>query len=215
MKQDPTVVIGAGPYGLAVAVHLLARGIPTRVFGKPMEFWERMPPGMHLKSIWDASSIADPEGRHSLDHFAAATRTQPCEPVPLPYFVAYGHWFQRKLVRDVDPTYVRTLARDGAGFRVELDDGRSLSAGRAIVAVGIQSFAYLPEFARDLPPELASHSQDHRDFARFRGQRVAVLGRGQSAVQTAAFLHEAGAAEVELLARGLVIWIDRKQARKS
>ncbi len=44
--QHPTVVIGSGPYGLSVAAHMRAAGIPTLTFGRPMEYWERMPRGM-------------------------------------------------------------------------------------------------------------------------------------------------------------------------
>ena len=44
-------VIGAGPYGLAVAAHLKAAAIATRVFGQPMSFWrDNMPRGMRLQS---------------------------------------------------------------------------------------------------------------------------------------------------------------------
>jgi len=54
-------VIGAGPYGLATAAHLDARGVTTQVFGRPMSSWlERMPRGMFLKSEGFASSIGDP-----------------------------------------------------------------------------------------------------------------------------------------------------------
>ena len=63
MKQDQAaVVIGAGPYGLSVTAHLQAKGIPTQVFGKPMEFWRKMPPAMYLKSSWSALGISDPAG---------------------------------------------------------------------------------------------------------------------------------------------------------
>ena len=44
-------VIGAGPYGLAVASHLRAIGAEVRIFGKPMDFWaSQMPKGMLLRS---------------------------------------------------------------------------------------------------------------------------------------------------------------------
>jgi thioredoxin reductase len=212
-SDDAIVIIGAGPYGLSVAAHLRARRLPVRVFGKTMEFWEKMPDGMHLKSIWSASSLSDPARNYTLDRYAAAGGIPKREPIPLPDFVTYGHWFQRHAVPEVDSTYVRNLARDGARFRLELEDGRSVSAPKVIVAAGIDAFATIPPFARGLPPELASHTRDHKDFARYRGQAVAVLGRGQSAVQTAAFLHEAGAAVVEILARGPVIWVNRKLYR--
>ena len=214
MKQYPVAVIGAGPYGLAVAAHLLDRGIPTVVFGKTMAFWERMPNGMFLKSVWSASSIADPHGHYSVDRYVATTGYQYQEPVPLPDFVQYGLWVQRNAVPEIDPTFVRSLVPDGASFRLELEDGRTVSAGAVVVATGIQSFAHLPAFAHDLPPTLASHTQDHKDFSRFAGKRVAVLGRGQSAVQTAAFLHEEGA-DVEVISRGPIIWIRRLLYEKS
>ena len=209
MRQYPVAVIGAGPYGLAVAAHLLDRGIPTIVFGKTMAFWERMPTGMFLKSVWSASSIADPHGQYSLDRYVATTGYRYQEPIPLSDFVEYGRWVQRNTAPEIDPTFVRSLSRDGKLFRLELEDGRSITTGSVVVATGIQSYAFLPDFARDLPPTLATHTQDHTEFSRFAGKQVAVLGRGQSAVQTAAFLHEAGA-DVEVIARGPIIWIQRK-----
>ncbi len=212
MRTEPVVVVGAGPYGLAIAAHLHSQGIPVRVFGKPMAFWDNMPPGMHLKSVWSASSIADPEQRYTLSRYTESLGATQTEPVPLPYFADYGRWFQRQAVPDVEHSLVTGLERDGAGFRVELDDGRDVLAQRVIVATGIESFAHMPAFAEGLPKELVSHSQAHKDFTPFKGKTVAVLGRGQSAVQTAAFLHEAGA-DAEVIARGPIIWINRKLYR--
>jgi cation diffusion facilitator CzcD-associated flavoprotein CzcO len=165
---------------------------------------------MHLKSVWTASTLYDPTGAYSLDRYTSELGVPQREPIPLPYFVAYGRWFQEHAVSAVDPTYVRTLARDGQRFHLELADGRALTASQVVVATGIEAFAQVPHFARHLPPTLVTHSQHHKDFARFQGRRVAVLGRGQSAAQVAAFLHEAGAAEVEVIARGPITWINRK-----
>lgn len=214
VKQYPVAVIGAGPYGISVAAHLRNRGIPAIVFGKSMAFWDRMPNGMFLKSVWSASSIADPNGLYTLDRYVASTGFQHQEPVPLPDFVEYGRWVQRNTIPDVDPAFVQSLSRDGDNFRLELDDGRSVTASSVVVATGIQSFAHLPVFAHDLPPALASHTQDHTEFSGFAGKRVAVLGRGQSAVQTAAFLNEAGASHVEVIAHGPIIWNQRKLYEK-
>lgn len=41
VKQDTTVIIGAGPYGLSTAAHLNAQKMPILIFGKPMEFWRK------------------------------------------------------------------------------------------------------------------------------------------------------------------------------
>lgn len=213
MKNDvPAIVIGAGPYGLSVAAHLKARNVPTLIFGKSMEFWENMPPRMNLKSSWSALTISDPAGNYSLNRYSKIMAIPHEEPVRLQTFLNYGRWFQQHVVPEVDPTYVQFLSRDGENFHLDLADGRSFKASKVIIAAGISSFAVIPDFARHLPPELVSHSQDHKDCSQFKDKHVVVVGSGQSALESAALLHEAGAA-VELIARGPVIWIDRRLNR--
>ncbi len=206
MKHDDiTVIIGAGPYGLSVAAHLKARGVQTLVFGKPMEFWQNMPTGLCLKSIWSASSLSDPAAAYSLNRYIAATNLTPQKPIPLPFFLNYARWFQQHVVPDVEPTYVQSLARDGKCFHLDLADGRTVKASRVVVAVGISKFANIPDFARDLPATLASHTQHQTDLTKFNGCNIVVVGSGQSALEYAALLYEAGA-NVELIARGPVLW---------
>jgi thioredoxin reductase len=206
MNARPIVVIGAGPYGLSVAAHLKAARVPTLVFGRPMEFWKGMPRGMKLRSAWSATSLSAPGGAYNLDNYVDAIGAQRQLPVPLPFFIDYGLWFQRHAVPDLDPTYVQVLTDDDGGFRVELADGRTVLASRVIIAVGIDRFAHVPAFAGDLPASIASHSHVHNDFGRFSGVTVAVVGGGQSAIESAALLNEAGA-RVELIARGDIRWL--------
>ena len=201
-----TVVIGAGPYGLSVAAHLKNAGVPTLAFGKPMEFWQGMPPGMFLRSAWSASSLSAPGHAYDLDSYVKLTGRTQQPPLPLPFFIDYGLWFQRNAVPEVDPTYVQSVTTAEQGFQVELADGRSLHAGRVVVAAGIREFAHMPEFAAGLSDAVASHTGAHQDFSRFNGLRVAVVGGGQSARETAALLSEAGA-EVELIIRGTMRWL--------
>jgi cation diffusion facilitator CzcD-associated flavoprotein CzcO len=78
-----------------------------------------------------------------------------------------------------------------------------------IVAAGIMPFAWTPPAFRNLTPELASHSSVHRDLDCFRGRRVIVIGGGQSALESAALLHELGA-EVEVLVRAARIYFLRR-----
>jgi FAD-dependent urate hydroxylase len=206
MHPQPTVVIGAGPYGLSVAAHLRGAGIPTAIFGKPMDFWLRMPAGMYLRSAWSASNLSAPDQGCSLDKFLSATGRPRQQPIPLRLFNDYGLWFQRQAVPHVDHAMVRSLSKPNGKFHLELEDGRRLDAERVIVAVGIDRFARVPAFARGLPSSLASHTREHHDFGSFKGKRVAVVGGGQSAIECAALLHESGA-QVELIVRRAIRWL--------
>jgi thioredoxin reductase len=206
-------VLGAGPYGLSVAAHLLAAGVPTVVLGRPMEFWQAMPRGMYLRSAWSASNLGAPRGRYRMDHYVRSTGVPVPRPIPLQDFIDYGLWFQRQAVPEVYETYVRTVDAAGAAFELQLENGRTLHTQQVVVATGIRHFASVPDFARGLPRELATHSQDHADFDAFSGRTVAIAGGGQSALECAALLHEAGAS-IELLVRREVRWLRFVDSRR-
>ena len=99
-------IIGAGPYGLSLAAHLRAAGVDHRVFGEPMRLWRsHMPAGMFLKSQAFASNISTPEARHTLEAFCKEHGYPYVSygvPIHLKTFVAYGDWFQRTQVPELD-----------------------------------------------------------------------------------------------------------------
>jgi len=203
------VIVGAGPYGLATAAFLRRRGIAPHVFGDPMSFWEAMPAGMLLRSPYVACSIGDPDGALSLDVYARANGGSRQEPVPLETFHAYGRWFQGQVAPDVDRRHVDRIERVGDGFRVSAGDD-VLTTRTIVVAAGIAQFAHRPQVVDGLPPQLASHTADHRDLTRFAGRHVLVVGGGQSALESGALLHEAGA-KVEIAVREPVVhWLTRR-----
>jgi cation diffusion facilitator CzcD-associated flavoprotein CzcO len=200
-------VVGAGPYGLSVAAHLKHAGIATRVFGQPMAFWRHnMPKGMLLRSPWRATHISNPDGTLSLDAYAAQQGIADDKPLPLEQFAAYGTWFQKRAVPDVDRRAVRLIDAASDSFRLTLADGEVLNAGRVVVATGLLNQEYRPPAFRDLPAALVTHGSAHADFTAFCGNRVAVIGRGQSACESAALLAEAGA-DVEIISRGEIHWL--------
>jgi hypothetical protein len=204
-------VIGAGPYGLSVAAHLRRAGISVHVFGDPMSFWrQHMPKGMLLRSPWRASHISDPAGALSLDAYAADP-VEPTARLPLERFVAYGLWFQQHAIPDADRRMVRRVAQSGDGFQLELADGDVFTADRVVVATGLAHQDYRPPAFHGLPANFVSHSCEHTDFTVLRGKQVAVIGRGQSACESAALLAEAGA-EVDLLSRGEIHWLGGSNA---
>jgi hypothetical protein len=201
-------ILGAGPYGLSAAAHLRAVGVETRVFGEPMAFWERqMPSGMFLRSNWDASHIADPQSNLTLNQYRSASSNHLSAPIPLERFVDYGRWFQRQVAPDVDQRKITRIDLDADGFKLSTSDGESFTSRKVVVAAGISTFPIRPAEFEGVPSSLASHSTEHSGLQKFKGQSVIVIGGGQSALESAALLHEAGA-RVELIARQNVLhWV--------
>jgi hypothetical protein len=201
------LVIGAGPYGLSVAAHLKASGVETRAFGEPMSFWRRhMPRGMKLRSPRGATDLCDPAGALSLDAFAGRQGGGRAWPLPLEHFLDYADWFQRRAVPDLDPRAIARLEGAPGGFRAITADGEAVFARRVVVAAGLGGQQRRPAAFAGAPAELVTHSCDHDGFERLRGRRVGVVGRGQSACESAALLREAGA-EPTILCRGPIRWL--------
>lgn len=206
------IVIGAGPYGLAAAAHLRAAGAETRVFGGPMEFWaEHMPAGMRLRSGWNASHISDPRAALTLDAFERDHGSSLSRPVPLRDFISYGRWFQQRVVPDVDVRYVERVEPSPGGFRVVVQDGEPVETRRVVVATGLARFTWRPPEFDGLPPTLCTHSSDHADLSRIARGHVVVIGAGQSALESAVLLLQAGA-DVEVIMRAeSVRWLGHSQ----
>ncbi len=213
------MVIGAGPYGLAAAAHLTNRGIEHRTFGNPMGGWrDHMPIGMFLKSTARDSSVGSPNEKTGIGNWCETAGVEPYDkdggevPIPVADFIEYGRWFQEREVPELEHEEVVSIVRSSSGFEIELASGERFPSATVIVAVGTAPFAYVPPELRSPGPgadrtsERISHSSDHPDLSGFSGRSVAVIGRGQSALETAVLLHEAGAA-VHLLVRSPeVLW---------
>jgi cation diffusion facilitator CzcD-associated flavoprotein CzcO len=199
-----TAIIGAGPYGLSIAAHFRASGIPFRIFGRPMDSWvNHMPKGMMLKSDGFASNIYDPENAFTLGKFCAQRGIEYSDagvPVKLDTFSAYGLAFRQKMLPELEEKLVVGLERAPQGFLLRLDSGETLTARRVVLAIGITHFEYTPESLAHLPSEFLSHSFRHTNPSKFNGRSVVVIGGGSSAIDIAAELHQAGA-DVQLIAR--------------
>ena len=209
MTTCDVIILGAGPYGLTAAHHLRQiQGLELRLFGEPMSFWEHnMPRGMFLRSAWTATQLADPQRALTLENYQMECGNHFHTPVPLDRFIQYGKWYQRKANPYLDRREVTRIESDPKGFRTTLSDGEQITSKRAVIAAGIGSFAWLPPEFAGFPSSLVSHTSKHSDFSMFRGKQVLAIGGGQSALESAALLHENGAA-VEVIVRSRIInWL--------
>ncbi len=149
MSVGNTVIIGAGPYGLSIAAHLKAAGIPYHLYGKPLESWrEFMPVGMVLKSERFASNLWDPNGQFTLERYSAEHKIpyQPAgHPLSLADFLSYAEWFRQRAVGESCDVRVTSLRRTRTGFVLDFAGAPSIETRRVILATGHMAFQVIPE----------------------------------------------------------------------
>ncbi|MER7545517.1 FAD-dependent oxidoreductase [Spirillospora sp. NPDC127506] len=217
-SASDVVIAGAGPYGLSTAAHLQNVGLDVRTIGEPMRFWETgMPEGMFLKSEPFASSLGSPQPGMRFTDLHPGWRIG--QPIPLDTFVGYGRWFAAEAVPqrpdDRDAQVVNIERGRPAGYAVTLSTGETIAARTVVVAVGAGPFAHIPDELAGMPSWLVSHSSAHRDLALFAGKEVGVIGAGQSALETAVLLADAGARPHVIARRPEIDWNTVPAERRS
>ena len=205
MAMSDVLVIGAGPFGLSISAHLRHRGVEHTIVGRPMDTWRtHMPLGLFLKSEPYGSAmsaaaqgydVATYSRLHGFDDYVDRVG-----PLSLERFLGYADWFTDQLVPDVRDLTVTNVTPADGGFKVEFAEEGAMFARQVIVATGLLPYVYIPGELSGLPADLMTHSSVHARLDQFSGRRVAVIGAGQSALQTGALLQEAGA-EVQVIAR--------------
>ena len=211
MAMSDVLVIGAGPFGLSISAHLRHRGVEHTIVGRPMDTWRtHMPLGLFLKSEPYGSAIASATRGYDIATYSRLhgfdDYVDRVGPLPLDRFLGYADWFTGQLVPGIRDVTVTSVTPDGSGFKVEFAEDTPVFARQVIIATGLLPYAHIPSELSALPSDLMTHSSAHHRLDQFRGRRVAVIGSGQSALQTAALLHEAGADAQVIARRQQLIW---------
>jgi len=195
------LIIGAGPFGLAVAAQAAHDGIEHLIVGKPMEFWRRnMPKGMLLRSACDWH--LDPLNVHTIESFLRTQGKVPreVEPLSLDFYLSYADWFQQQKNIQPSPVYLEQVDRsDNDHFVATTRDGDAINARRVVLAPGFKHFAHVPqELIARIPESRYQHTSEFVDFSKAGNKRFLIIGGRQSAYEWAALLVEAGAAAVHV-----------------
>lgn len=166
---------------------------------------------MLLRSPYQGSNIGDPNDHLTLQAYERESGQHVPVPIPVEDFIAYGEWVRQKIAVQFEPRDVTLLERKNGGFRLAVN-GDECQARRVVVAAGIGAFPRRSEQFESLGRDVASHTLDHHDLSCFGGRRVSVVGGGQSALESAALLHEAGA-HVDVLVRAPVVrWLAPRES---
>jgi thioredoxin reductase len=173
---------------------------------------------MLLRSEAFASSLHAPRAGYTVEDYYRLKKL-PYRPmglaVPLETFVEYAEWFQANLVGAIQPVDVLGLRRVDGLFQLSLSDGRTLSARKVVIALGLKGFAQTPRELRALPEQYATHSERYGDLTWARGKDIAIVGGGQSALGLSALLHELGARPHVLMREDDIVWHGQPEKSRS
>jgi thioredoxin reductase len=203
-KDLDYVIIGAGPAGLQAAYFLKKAGLAFKILEGGSEvgaFFRKFPRHRKMISInkvhtgvdeeevklrWDWNSLLSDDLSPLMRDFT--DRYFPDADV----FVEYLKAYQTRHALDVElNTRVSKIKKTTAGkFAIASDDGRSWTAERLIIATGVAE-SNKPSFTGvELCDEYSKVSIDPKDFV---NKRVLILGKGNSAFETADNLIETAA----------------------
>ena len=202
ITETDLLIIGAGPFGLAVAALAAHDRVEHVVVGRPMEFWRRnMPKGMFLRSACDWH--LDPQNVDTIEVYLREQwkTTSDVEPLSLEFYLGYVKWFQEK--KNIQPreVYIERLDRstENEHFVATTTEGGRINAKRVVLAPGFKHFAHVPvELRAKLPAGSFKHTCGFVDFSDARTKRYLIIGGRQSAFEWAALLLEAGAAAIHI-----------------
>ncbi|MEK7728112.1 MAG: NAD(P)-binding domain-containing protein [candidate division KSB1 bacterium] len=194
----PLLIIGAGPFGLALSAYAKRMRIEHVIIGKPMGFWkEHMPAGMYLRS--DCEWHYDPFNEHTILRYLETQQLKPedVEPLTLAFYLGYAEWFQKQKGIEALPALVQRLDFANGCFEASLTNKATLAARNVALALGFRYFKNIPEpFPTLFPAGRFAHTCDFVDFAPLRNKRVLIIGGRQSAFEWAALIREHGAEAV-------------------
>ncbi|MBT8447891.1 MAG: NAD(P)/FAD-dependent oxidoreductase [Gammaproteobacteria bacterium] len=181
------LLIGAGPSGLAVAGCLTQAGTPFTIIEAAADVghsWRNHYDRLHLHTVKEESHLPGLP-------FPAATPRYPSRQDVVDYLAGYAAHF------DIRPRFDCAAAhidRDGDRWVTRTSDGDSYRARNVVIATGLNRVPRRPDWPGLATTTLpVTHSRDYRNGAQLAGQRVLVVGMGNTGAEIALDLVEHGA----------------------
>jgi FAD-dependent urate hydroxylase len=209
-------IIGAGMAGMTAAASLTMLGIRARLFDKAAAGFEGpWVTTARMETLRSPKQLTGPAIGLPALTFRAWFEAQFGQPawealdkIPRPQWMEYLRWYRRVLQLDIcnehEVKSIDASAADHIVLTMRTAHGVELvCARRVVLAMGRDGLggAWVPDWAQKLPREHWAHSSDHYDYNALKGKRVAVIGAGASAMDSAGTALEAGAQRLDLVIR--------------
>ena len=195
---DETLIVGAGPAGLAVGACLRRAGRTFAIVERERDLapaWRRHYERLHLHTVKRHSALP-------FMPFAAADPTYVPRARVVSYLEDYARTFE--LAPELGVAVERIEPKGGGGWRVTTSRG-AREHRFVVIATGYNDTPNRPVLAGEqVYGGKILHSADYRSGAPFAGKRVLVVGSGNTGGEIAVDLVEHGAAAVEMSVRGPV-----------
>jgi putative flavoprotein involved in K+ transport len=182
-RTTEVVVVGGGQAGLAIGHHLARRGRDFVILDAADE------PAAAWRARWDSLKLFTPARYSSLPGlpFPGDPDRYPTRDEVANYLTEYARHFDLPVELG---SRVRSIARSGGGYAVELDD-RTYEADQVVVATGPFQVPFTPPLAERLDPKIVQmHSSDYRSPRDLPTGTVLVVGGGNTGFQIAEELSE-------------------------
>ena len=181
-----TLIVGAGPAGLAVAGRLTRAGRSYRLLeaaGRIADSWERHYDRLHLHTIKEYSAL--PHLPFPAHYPTYVSKTD---------LLAYYHTYARNFdIRPLYHTVVTRAARSDAGWIVRTDGERVLRAKQLVVCSGYNRRPHRPTWpGQDAFTGTISHSRSYQNPRPFIEHPTLVIGMGNTGAEVALDLSDAG-----------------------
>lgn len=185
-KRFDVIIVGGGQAALAVGYFLKKASVDFIMLDDQRE------PGGAWRHTWDSLRLFSPAALSSLPGIMLQQRDDegyPGRDDVLAYLRRYEEHYQLPMYR---PHRINKVLRDGENNGFLVSDGTYQWRTRAVVsATGTWSHPHIPEYpGRDQFRGQQLHSAQYREPGQFSGQRVLVVGGGNSGAQILAEVAE-------------------------